>query len=75
MVRPSTLTDSGNFASLIPKYSFNVDNCEIFAVYALGNASEGGQTLFASSSQLYNDLAREQPDISHKVAEDWVLGT
>ena len=43
-------------------------------MYALGVAASGGESFLASTAKIYNDLARNRPDIIELLAkDDWVF--
>jgi len=54
---------------------FHTDNCEIMAFFYLDVALQGGQTMLSSIWQTYNELAAKRPEVSHTLAEPWVLDT
>jgi len=55
--------------------SFHTDNCEIMGLFCLEAAAAGGESLIASSWNVYNELAAKRPDILSTLAGEWVLDT
>ncbi|KAF7563167.1 hypothetical protein G7046_g958 [Stylonectria norvegica] len=53
------------------KQVFHTDSGDIIALFALGEAAEGGQSYLSSSWHVYNILAATRPDIIHTLAEPW----
>ena len=53
---------------------FHTDLCDVLSMYALGVAASGGESFLASTAKIYNDLARNRPDIIELLAkDDWVF--
>jgi hypothetical protein len=53
---------------------FHTDSGSILGLYCLGRASVGGQSKLASSSHIYNEIARSRPDLIRVLARDnWVF--
>jgi Taurine catabolism dioxygenase TauD, TfdA family len=55
--------------------SFHTDNCEIMGLFCLEAAATGGESLIASSWNVYNELAAKRPDILSTLTGEWVLDT
>lgn len=53
------------------KQVFHTDAGDIIALFALGEAAEGGQSYLSSSWQVYNVLAETRPDLIRTLAEPW----
>ncbi|KAK3367664.1 hypothetical protein B0H63DRAFT_442306 [Podospora didyma] len=67
-----------NRSSLVPNINplqpFHTDVCDILAMYVQELAAEGGNFQLASSGQVYNDIARDRPDVIHTLAaNEWVF--
>ncbi|KAJ0426714.1 hypothetical protein BJY00DRAFT_320369 [Aspergillus carlsbadensis] len=54
------------------KQVFHTDIGDIVALFALGEAEDGGQSFLSSSWFVYNELARTRPDLVRTLAENWV---
>ncbi|KAL3444545.1 hypothetical protein BJX65DRAFT_297539 [Aspergillus insuetus] len=54
------------------KQVFHTDIGDIVALFALGEAEEGGQSFLSSSWHVYNELAGLRPDLIRTLAEPWV---
>jgi hypothetical protein len=54
------------------KQVFHTDIGDIVALFALGEAEEGGQSFLSSSWHVYNELAGSRPDLIRTLAEPWV---
>ena len=53
---------------------FHTDLCDVLGMYALGVAASGGESSLASTAKIYNELARNRPDIIELLAkDDWVF--
>jgi hypothetical protein len=50
---------------------FHTDAGDVVALLALGVARSGGRSLLASVGAVYNELARERPDLIRTLAEPW----
>ncbi|KAL0938052.1 taurine catabolism dioxygenase family protein [Colletotrichum truncatum] len=53
------------------KQVFHTDAGDVIALFALGEAAEGGQSYLSSSWFVYNELARTRPDLIRTLAEPW----
>ncbi|KAK3332621.1 hypothetical protein B0T19DRAFT_448578 [Cercophora scortea] len=53
------------------KQVFHTDVGDIIALFALGEAAEGGQSYLSSSWKVYNELAALRPDLIRTLAEPW----
>ncbi|OHW95749.1 TfdA family taurine catabolism dioxygenase [Colletotrichum incanum] len=53
------------------KQVFHTDVGDVIALFALGEAAEGGQSYLSSSWHVYNELARTRPDLIRTLAEPW----
>lgn len=53
------------------KQVFHTDSGDVIALFALGEAAEGGQSYLSSSWYVYNELARTRPDLIRTLAEPW----
>ncbi|KAM5344758.1 hypothetical protein ACJ41O_010620 [Fusarium nematophilum] len=53
------------------KQVFHTDSGDVIALFALGEAAEGGQSYLSSSWHVYNELARTRPDLIHTLTEPW----
>ncbi|GJD03995.1 taurine catabolism dioxygenase TauD [Colletotrichum higginsianum] len=53
------------------KQVFHTDVGDVIALFALGEAAEGGQSYLSSSWHVYNELARTRPDLIHTLAQPW----
>lgn len=51
----------------------HTDPGEIIGMFVLDVAAEGGESRIASSSTIYNCLAKDRPDLVATLSEDWVL--
>jgi hypothetical protein len=54
------------------KQVFHTDSGDVIALFALGEAEEGGQSYLSSSWNVYNQLAKTRPDLIHTLTEQWV---
>ncbi|RSL64755.1 hypothetical protein CEP54_004520 [Fusarium duplospermum] len=54
------------------KQVFHTDSGDVIALFALGEAEEGGQSYLSSSWNVYNELAKTRPDLIHTLTEQWV---
>ncbi|KAK1574422.1 LOW QUALITY PROTEIN: uncharacterized protein LY79DRAFT_593345 [Colletotrichum navitas] len=55
------------------KQVFHTDAGDVIALFALGEAAEGGQSFLSSSWHVYNELARTRPDLMSKdLAKTWI---
>lgn len=53
---------------------FHTDRCDILALYAMDVAPMGGESFLASSAKIYNEIAKERPDVIHTlIKDDWVF--
>ncbi|KAK3998133.1 hypothetical protein QBC44DRAFT_354074 [Cladorrhinum sp. PSN332] len=50
---------------------FHTDVGDVVALFALGEAAEGGQSYLSSSWNVYNELAATRPDLIRTLAEPW----
>lgn len=53
------------------KQVFHTDVGDIIALFALGEAAEGGQSYLSSSWKVYNELAAARPDLIRTLSEPW----
>ncbi|KAF7550354.1 hypothetical protein G7Z17_g5778 [Cylindrodendrum hubeiense] len=53
------------------KQVFHTDAGDVIALFALGEAAEGGQSYLSSSWHVYNELAATRPDLVRTLAEPW----
>ena len=53
------------------KQVFHTDVGDVIALFALGEAAEGGQSYLSSSWQVYNELAATKPHLIRTLAEPW----
>ncbi|KAK4099839.1 Clavaminate synthase-like protein [Parathielavia hyrcaniae] len=54
---------------------FHTDVGDIIALFALGEAAEGGQSYLSSSWKVYNELAATRPDLIQTLSEPWAADT
>ncbi|KAL2015468.1 hypothetical protein VTK56DRAFT_5393 [Thermocarpiscus australiensis] len=57
------------------KQVFHTDVGDVVALFALGEAAEGGQSYLSSSWKVYNELAATRPDLVWTLAEPWAADT
>ena len=57
------------------KQVFHTDIGDIIALFALGEAAEGGQSYLSSSWKVYNELAATRPDLIQTLSESWTADT
>ena len=58
-----------------PSYATLADwhRCDILCLYSLGVAMNGGETLFAPSAAVYNEIAATRPDVIGTLADPtWI---
>lgn len=55
------------------KQVFHTDIGDVVALFALGEAAEGGESFLSSSWQVYNEIAATRPDLIHTLAEPWAF--
>ncbi|KAK2007909.1 TfdA family taurine catabolism dioxygenase TauD [Colletotrichum eremochloae] len=53
------------------KQVFHTDAGDVIALFALGEAAEGGQSYLSSSWHVYNELARTRADLIRTLTEPW----
>ncbi|KAJ4321287.1 hypothetical protein N0V84_005421 [Fusarium piperis] len=53
------------------KQVFHTDSGDVIALFALGEAEEGGQSYLSSSWNVYNQLAKTRPDLIRTLTEQW----
>ncbi|KAK4183243.1 high-affinity methionine permease [Podospora australis] len=53
------------------KQVFHTDVGDVIALFALGEAAEGGQSYLSSSWKVYNELAATRPDLIQTLSEPW----
>jgi len=51
--------------------AFHNDSGDVIALYMIEECAKGGESLLASSWRVYNELARERPDLIRTLAGDW----
>lgn len=74
----TALVDAGNIgapAYTTDKQVFHTDIGDIIALFALGEAAEGGQSYLSSSWKVYNELAATRPDLIQTLSEPWAADT
>jgi hypothetical protein len=49
---------------------FHTDHCDILALYALETAISGGDTFWASTARIYNEMVRTKPQVISVLAKD-----
>lgn len=54
------------------KQVFHTDSGDVIALFALGEAAEGGVSYLSSSWHVYNEIARTRPDLIRTLAEPWI---
>ncbi|ORX90130.1 Clavaminate synthase-like protein [Basidiobolus meristosporus CBS 931.73] len=52
---------------------YHTDIGDIISLFAVGVAAEGGKSRIASSWTVYNELARERPDLIETLASNWAF--
>ncbi|KAI5921280.1 hypothetical protein F4810DRAFT_702450 [Camillea tinctor] len=55
------------------RLAFHTDVGDILALYAMDVSNTGGETMIASSSQIYNELAKTRPDLLQELMKKWVF--
>ncbi|KAJ9130962.1 Taurine catabolism dioxygenase family protein [Pleurostoma richardsiae] len=55
------------------KQVFHTDAGDVIALFALGEAAEGGQSYLSSSWRVYNELAASRPDLIRTLADPWAF--
>lgn len=68
-------TTIGAPAYTADKQVFHTDVGDIIALFALGEAAEGGQSYLSSSWKVYNELAVARPDLIWTLSEPWAADT
>ena len=68
-------TNIGAPAYTADKQVFHTDAGDVIALFALGEAAEGGQSYLSSSWKVYNELAATRPDLIRTLAEPWAADT
>jgi hypothetical protein len=63
----------GNPAFTAGRQAMHTDPGPVIGMLCLDVAAEGGQSIIASSSTIYNRLAATRPDLLRTLSEDWVL--
>jgi len=53
------------------RLTFHTDLGEILTLYTLDISESAGETMIVSSSYLYNELAKTQPDLLHEFSRKW----
>ena len=53
--------------------AFHTDSADVIGLYVLSEAVRGGDSTIASSWRVYNELAKERPDLIRILADDWVV--
>lgn len=71
-----TLFLSQTYDIVAPAYTndhqvYHTDAGDIISLYAIGVAEKGGKSRIASSWTVYNELAKERPDLIHTLSQDW----
>ncbi|KAL2158695.1 hypothetical protein VTH06DRAFT_4177 [Thermothelomyces fergusii] len=54
---------------------FHTDSGDVIALFALGEAAEGGQSYLASFGRVYNEIAATRPDLIWTLSEPWAADT
>lgn len=54
---------SATDTSMFSNQPYHNDVCDILVMYAQESASDGGETLLASSAAVYNEIAATRPDL------------
>ncbi|OJJ31390.1 hypothetical protein ASPWEDRAFT_187270 [Aspergillus wentii DTO 134E9] len=52
---------------------FHTDVGDIVSLFTLDEAASGGESLLASGWRVYNELAKNRPDLIRVLAEDWPI--
>lgn len=65
----------GGPAYTAEKQVFHTDIGDVVALFALGEAFEGGQSYLSSSWTVYNELAANRPDLIWTLSEPWTADT
>lgn len=55
------------------KQVYHTDIGNIVALFALGEAAEGGQSYLSSSWKVYNEIAAKRPDLIRTLSQPWVF--
>ena len=55
------------------RHLFHTDSCDIAALLCLQAARTGGESAIASSTSLYNEIARRRPDLARLLAEPFTV--
>jgi len=55
------------------RLAFHTDVGEILALYAMEISGSGGETMIVSSSQIYNELAKQRPDLLQELGKPWAF--
>jgi Taurine catabolism dioxygenase TauD, TfdA family len=63
----------GNPAFTAGPQAMHTDPGHIIGMLCLNVAAEGGESVIASSSTIYNQLAQSRPDLIKTLAEDWIF--
>ncbi|KAI8876338.1 Clavaminate synthase-like protein [Backusella circina FSU 941] len=50
---------------------YHTDAGDIISLFALGVAENGGKSRIASSWTVYNEIAKNRPDLIHTLSQDW----
>ncbi|KAN0116794.1 hypothetical protein V8E51_002771 [Hyaloscypha variabilis] len=62
--------------STAAQLAFHVDDTDVLGFYVVERSSSGGEMLWASHTQVYNDLAANRPEVLRNLADDqWPLRT
>ncbi|KAK3308340.1 uncharacterized protein B0T15DRAFT_483028 [Chaetomium strumarium] len=68
-------TQIGSPAYTAEKQVFHTDVGDVIALFALGEAAEGGQSYLSSAWKVYNELAATRPDLIWTLSEPWAADT
>ncbi|CAO3645060.1 unnamed protein product [Cunninghamella blakesleeana] len=52
---------------------YHTDAGDIISLFAIGVAEEGGKSRIASSWTVYNEIAKERPDLIETLSTDWIF--
>ena len=55
------------------RHLFHTDSCDIAALLCLHPAKSGGASAIASSTAIYNEIARQRPDLAQVLAQPFVV--
>ncbi|KAH6964514.1 hypothetical protein DER45DRAFT_152193 [Fusarium avenaceum] len=61
----------GSPAYTTDRQVFHTDTGDIVSLFCLQTASEGGASRIASTWRVYNELAKNRPDLIHTLSQNW----